>query len=184
VAIEQQLCARGVDFLLVTQNIDTLHEQAGSRALIKVHGSSASVRCSKTGCRHGAPGGFLPRSDQDFSAFLASGEAKDLPRCPACSSLLRPHLLWFDERYAEHRSYDVDRALRAAKQARVMLFVGTSFSVGITAALLKYGVARAKVYSIDPGGLKPHRRVEVIQIASEIALPMLAEAPGNQESSR
>ena len=54
VELERWQTARGGGFLLVTQNIDTLHEEAGSRRLIKVHGSSDRLRCSRQGCRHGA----------------------------------------------------------------------------------------------------------------------------------
>ena len=63
VAIEQWHCARGGEFVLVTQNVDTLHEKAGARALIKVHGSADRVRCSAYGCEHAAPKGSLMRAD-------------------------------------------------------------------------------------------------------------------------
>ena len=45
--LERWQSGRGGDFLLITQNIDTLHEQAGSQALVKVHGSADRVRCSR-----------------------------------------------------------------------------------------------------------------------------------------
>jgi hypothetical protein len=48
-------------FLLITQNIDTLHEQAGSLDLVKVHGSADRVRCAREGCLLGAPKGSLAR---------------------------------------------------------------------------------------------------------------------------
>ena len=56
-AIERWQVARGGRFLLVTQNVDPLHERAGSERLVKVHGSADRVRCSRHRCVHGAPHG-------------------------------------------------------------------------------------------------------------------------------
>src|SRR5688572_8040423 len=50
-ALESARAERGLEFLLVTQNVDTLHEAAGSTRMIKVHGSADRVRCSAPGCR-------------------------------------------------------------------------------------------------------------------------------------
>jgi len=169
--LEQWHVRRSAKFLLVTQNIDCLHEQAGSEALVKVHGSSDRVRCSKHGCINAAPRGSLARSTIDFAAFRTSPSAATVPRCPECQSSLRPHVLWFDERYDEHRGYEIVRVIRAAKQSRLVIFVGTSFAVGVTALILEYGVAKGRVFSVDPGGLKPHRRVEVVAEPAERALP-------------
>ena len=66
--------------MLVTQNIDTLHEMAGSRELVKVHGSADRVRCPRTGCRYGAPAGSLPPREADMEAFLAAPSSDTLPR--------------------------------------------------------------------------------------------------------
>ena len=52
--VVRALAGQGRDFLLVTQNIDTLHEQAGARRMVKVHGTSDRVRCARYGCEHGA----------------------------------------------------------------------------------------------------------------------------------
>ena len=64
---------------VLTQNIDVLHERAGSRRLIKVHGSSDRVRCSRTGCRHGAPAGSLARADVDLASFVEDPSPATLP---------------------------------------------------------------------------------------------------------
>ena len=55
VALERRQMARGPRFLLVTQNVDTLHEDAGSKELVKVHGSAARARCTRPGCANAAP---------------------------------------------------------------------------------------------------------------------------------
>ena len=104
-AIERWQVARGGRFLLVTQNVDPLHERAGSERLVKVHGSADRVRCSRHRCVHGAPRGSLPRAGIDMGAFKSEPVAANVPRCPSCGALLRQHVLWFDEFYDEHRDY-------------------------------------------------------------------------------
>lgn len=171
--LEQWLRRRARDFLLVTQNIDLLHEAAGSTAVVKVHGSSDRARCSRRRCELGAPRGTLPLAQVDFSAFRERPCEQTVPRCPRCGALLRPHILWFDERYDEHADYDVARVIRASKRAGLVIFVGTSFSVGVTAMLLERAVQRGPTFSVDPSGTRPHRRVEVLAQPSEVALPAL-----------
>jgi len=150
-ALERWQLAAGGRFLLVTQNIDTLHEQAGSRQLVKVHGSADRVRCSRVGCEHGAPKGSLPRADLDLSAFRREPSVDHLPRCPKCGALLRQHVLWFDEYYTEHEDYQFERVEREAARADLALCVGTSFSVGVTALILQLAFAREiPVLSVDP----------------------------------
>ena len=149
--LEQWMRARGGDRILITQNIDTLHEQAGSQRIIKVHGSSDRVRCSRNGCRLGAPSGSLPFQDSDFESFRAAPASETLPRCPECSSLLRAHVLFFDEFYLEHEDYRFQAAEEAVQAANVVLFIGTSFSVGITDLCLQAGLRRRlQMFSVDP----------------------------------
>lgn len=151
VDLEHWQRGRGGDFLLVTQNIDTLHEQAGSEALVKVHGSSDRLRCSHQGCRAGAPGGSLGRAEGYLRDFAAAPGPETLPRCPECGGLLRPHVLWFDEHYLEHRDYGFRRVEDALRTMDLALFVGTSFSVGITEMALQAGLGRrVPMLSIDP----------------------------------
>ena len=175
--LEAWHAARGTPFLLVTQNIDTLHEKAGSRELVKVHGTSGRVRCSVDGCELGAPRGSLPRADVDFAPFRAAMSDATVPRCPRCGAPLRAHVLWFDERYDEHVSYDIGRVRQAALRAGIVVFAGTSFAVGVTAMILEYAaMQRARVFSIDPAGLQPDPRVEIIAAGAEVVLPQVMGA--------
>ena len=97
------------EVLLVTQNIDDLHERAGSKNLIHMHGEILKRRCAECGdvqpCR------------EDLTIDLA---------CPACASLgsLRPHVVWFGEMPLE-----MDRILRALGEAELFLSIGTSGAV-------------------------------------------------------
>jgi len=103
-AIEQWHRDRGGRFLLMTQNIDTLHEQAGSVEVAKVHGSADRARCSSTRCPAGVTE-TVAMVDLDFSAFEQEPRLEAIPCCPRCHSLMRPHVLWFDEMYTSHVDY-------------------------------------------------------------------------------
>lgn len=154
--LERWQLGRGGDFLLVTQNVDTLHEKAGSRRMIKVHGTADRVRCSRDGCRLGAPGGSLPASEADFARFRETPAREHLPRCPECGSLLRAHALLFDEYYDAHVDYGFGEVRRAMERMALALFVGTSFSVGVTELVLREALGwRTPVFSIDPGATAP-----------------------------
>lgn len=178
-ALERWQLARGGEFLLVTQNVDALHDEAGSRALIHVHGRADRVRCARVGCEHGAPKGSLPRDPAATAAFLQDPKLETVPRCPACGSLLRQHVLWFDEYYTDHHDYHIDRVLRAAKNAGVVLFAGTSFAVGVTDMIVLRALARgADIFSIDPAGRFPHPRVLPLTAPAEKLLPALCDALG------
>lgn len=171
--LERWQTGRGHAFQLITQNIDTLHRKAGSQALIEVHGRADQVRCSKVGCRHGAPAGTIPRTEVDFARFRADPSAETLPRCPGCGSLIRAHVLWFDETYDAHASYGFEPAVRAMVAADVIVCVGTSFSVGITAIALR---TKARKWSIDPSAASQPPGVHHLRLAQEDALPAVARA--------
>lgn len=173
--IEERHTGGGGEFLLITQNVDTLHEQAGSKRLVKVHGTADRVRCSRTGCSNGAPSGSIPIVEVDFKAFHARPAADTVPRCPLCGSLVRAHALLFDEYYAEHQDYGFTRVENAASRAELIVFVGTSFSVGVTDLLTRSAWMRgAPALSIDPVG-SPPPRVEAFLDTAEILLPRVCE---------
>jgi NAD-dependent SIR2 family protein deacetylase len=178
VALERWQLDRGGRFLLVTQNLDPLHERAGSRELIKVHGSADRVRCSREGCRLGAPNGSIPRSQVDLAGFLSAPVRERVPRCPECQSLLRQHVLWFDELYSGHQDYQWERVLEGAATAELIIFVGTSLSVGVTERVLDSAHARhAPVFLIDPSA-RSIRGVIAIAAAAEVALVSVSRAVG------
>lgn len=107
----------GDEFTLITQNIDGLHEAAGSRNMLRLHGSLWSMRCVSDGKR------FADRRTQ-FDEIP--------PRCSECGALLRPDVVWFGE------TLDggvLQAALDAAQHARIMIVIGTSALVYPAAAL-------------------------------------------------
>ena len=98
-------------FFLCTQNVDDLHERAGSRNLIHMHGELARSRCDRE-C------GRPPIEDRALYASL-----DQVPRC-ACGGRLRPHIVFFGEIPLE-----MPRIEREISQSTLMLVIGTSGSV-------------------------------------------------------
>lgn len=172
--LERRTLERGGDFLLVTQNVDTLHEQAGSERLVKVHGSADRARCTRSRCASSAPYGSLPRPEMQIAEFLNDPRLETVPRCPDCRALLRQHVLWFDERYDSHVDYRFDLVLDTAARAERILFVGTSFSVGVTDAIVNVArVVGADVLSIDPSDHAVPFGVEPLKARAEDVLVAL-----------
>lgn len=174
VEIERWAGERGGGFLLVTQNVDPLHERAGQRNLVKVHGTSGRFRCSREGCRLGAPAGSIPGDRVDLGAFRTDPSAENLPTCPECGALLRAHVLLFDEYYQGHRDYGFERVMAAAAEASLLLFVGTSLAVGVTELLLRQAWLREiPVLLLDPAGRRQGvpEWVTLLQAPAEEALP-------------
>lgn len=105
------------EFLLVTQNVDGLHQRAGSVRVVELHGNITRVRCS----REGTP-----------VAQWNDADAATPPRCAACGAYLRPDVVWFEEML----SVDALRAAEvAANRCDVLLVAGTSAEVYPAAAL-------------------------------------------------
>lgn len=176
-ALERWHRDRGGRFLLVTQNIDTLHEQAGSVDAVKVHGSADRVRCSNPRCALGMTE-TIAITELDFPAFDAEPRLETIPRCPKCSSLMRPHVLWFDELYTSHADYRWPAVLDGCDRMQFVLAVGTSFSVGVTDMVrMEANRRRLPMFTIDPSAnldLGDPNAVHVREKAEEL-LPMVVE---------
>ena len=166
-------------FLLVTQNVDTLHERAGSERLVKVHGTADRFRCSRAGCRLGAPAGSLPREEVDVAAFRAEPSLATLPRCPECGAALRAHALFFDEYYAAHHDFQWERVIEAAERADLVVTAGTSHAVGVTEMVLRTALASGvPIVVVDPVRRRLPRGVEQLPAPAETLLAATCEALG------
>jgi NAD-dependent deacetylase len=174
-ALERWLATRGRNVLLVTQNIDTLHEQAGSARLVKVHGSADRCRCANDDCRFGAIDSFALEA-VDFEGFDRSPSLAAIPRCGECGSLVRPHVLWFDEFYTSHADYQWHLVEAAAERLGLLLCVGTSLAVGVT-AFLQSAAARhgAPMFLVEPGARPEgsHSKLRHVRGKAETLLPDL-----------
>jgi len=85
-------------------------------------------------------------------------------------------VLWFDETYDEHADYQIQRVVDAAEAAELVLFVGTSFSVGITDLLLNVAWRNgAAAFAVDPAPPpRPTPGVRFLRAAAEELLPAIA----------
>jgi NAD-dependent deacetylase len=121
------------DLLLVTQNVDDLHERAGARRLLHMHGALRSAWC--LGCDAHVP----------WDEELSSG-----PACPACgtSGELRPDIVWFGE-----MPYEMDRIDAALRRCDLFVSIGTSGAVYPAAGFVqtaRYAGARTLEINLDP----------------------------------
>jgi NAD-dependent deacetylase len=97
---------------------------------------------------------------------------------------VRQHVLWFDEYYDSQRDYQWPRVLEAASLADAVLFIGTSFSVGVTDLVLTAALERrCPVVSIDPAASVPHSAVVALRSRAEEILPALCEGLATPSSS-
>ena len=120
---------------VVTQNIDGLHQRAGSSDVIELHGSMLRFKCLR-----GRHTGFVL---DDFA-----GQDEKPPRCPECDGLLRPDVVWFGEALPDDA---IDRARELSASCDVMLVVGTSGVVFPAAAMpLVAKEAGATVIDVNP----------------------------------
>ena len=159
-AIAAFLAARP-DATLATQNVDGLHERAGSRRVVRLHGSLWRLRCTRDG-----------EETEDERADLGPLP----PRC-ACGALLRPGVVWFGEPLPEDA---LAEATSAARAARVVVVAGTSSLVYPAAALPGIaGDAGAFVVEVNPAPT-PLSGIADERIAGPagVVLPRLAEAAG------
>lgn len=165
---------------VITQNVDGLHLKAGTKNLVEIHGSAHKVRCTNKNCGYGAPRGFLSWTgegqgylEEQFQVFREEPIRKNVPRCPVCRKYLRAHVLWFDEQYTGHEDYRLDDAYEWTEAGTVLIFVGTSNSVGITMmASMPFHDKGLPIFNMDPHATIP----DTLQIKgrAEIILPRLA----------
>jgi len=131
---------RGFVQSLITQNIDGLHDRAGSQDVVEVHGSIRTARCLECGER-------VPL-EQVVSALRDA----PAPPCPSCGSILKPDVVMFGELLPVE---PIDRAFELAHRAGLLLVVGSSLEVHPVAALPEEAVAAGAKLAIVNRGPTP-----------------------------
>ena len=122
---------RATEFTLITQNVDGLHDIAGSKNIIKLHGDIWLVRCTECGAER-----------------IERAELNDLPPRCKCGAMLRPAVVWFGESLPEGA---IERATSAVQRAEVLIVAGTSAQVYPAAGLIPLAIAnRATVIEVNP----------------------------------
>lgn len=132
---------------IVTQNIDGLHQQAGSKRVFEVHGNCTSCRCQQ--CKEEYPAALL--RDQ-----LAAGA--DVPLSPCCRAVLRPGVVLFGDRMAD----DFAAAQREAFRSDFCLVAGTSLTVW-PAAEIPAAVGRFAIVNREPTPLDDRAELRIAE---------------------
>jgi NAD-dependent deacetylase len=150
---------RAPQFTLVTQNVDGLHDRAGSRNLRKVHGDIWTLRCTR-----------CSRQWRDLRPSLP-----ELPPHCECGALARPGVVWFGESLPEDVWSD---AVEAARRAGLLLVIGTSAVVYPAAGLVQLAQSSgAKVVEINVAETPVSAQVDVSWRAPAAeALPQLIQS--------
>jgi NAD-dependent deacetylase len=144
------------DVEVITQNVDNLHERAGSSKVLHLHGELSKVRST------GNPN----------TVFELDGwELKKGDTCDE-GHQLRPHIVWFGEAVPL-----IEEAAQIASQADLFAVIGTSLAVYPAAGLVDYAPADAPIYLIDPNEVPQprNRHVKIINEKASIGVPILKE---------
>ena len=144
------------EVVVVTQNIDNLHERAGSSKIIHLHGEITKVRST---------------TDENLVYDLDGWELKWGDVCEN-GSQLRPHIVWFGEMVPM-----MEVAIREVLDADLVLVVGTSLVVYPAASLLQYAPASAPLFCVDPSIDESmfQNKVTLIKEGAASGMPKMAD---------
>ena len=144
------------DVEIVTQNVDNLHERAGSTKVMHLHGELTKVRSTgDPSLVHELDGWELKRGDLCEKGYQ-----------------LRPHIVWFGESVPL-----IEEAVRIITTADAVAVIGTSLAVYPAAGLVDYVPHDAPIYLVDPNEIPvpQHREVEIIRENASIGVPILKD---------
>ncbi len=142
------------DVFIITQNVDDLHERAGSTNVLHLHGELLKVRST-----------VIKSSTLDWNEDLNLGDlCKD-------GYQLRPHIVWFGEAVPE-----MDNAIRTVMQSNLLIIIGTSMQVYPAAGLMQYAKSNAKIFFIDPNpSINSKGKITVIADKATSGVPKAIE---------
>ena len=140
---------KAYEVVVVTQNVDNLHERAGSSLVIHLHGELTKVTSS-----------FQPNNPRYIRELTPEEYEVKMGDTAEDGSQLRPFIVWFGEAVP-----NIEVATDYVQQADIVIIIGTSLNVYPAAGLLYYAKSDAELYLIDPADVNvPYgRQVQVIQ---------------------
>lgn len=147
------------DVTVITQNVDNLHERAGSTRIIHLHGELTKVRPEN--CCNDMDG----FSEQ--TVFDIGNDSISIGDLAPNGAQLRPHIVWFGEAVPK-----IEAAIDAVEAADVLLIVGTSLQVYPAAGLYRYAKSDTPIYIIDPNDV-PVRDGRVTHIKEKATTGMV-----------
>lgn len=142
------------DVTIITQNVDDLHERAGSTNVIHLHGELLKVRST-------------------FDEALVLDWKEDLNLGHFCehNHQLRPHIVWFGEMVPM-----IEVAAEVVEKADAVIIVGTSMQVYPAAGLVQYAKTEAHIYFVDPKpSISESKRITVFAENASIGIPKVVE---------
>ena len=145
------------DIEIITQNVDNLHEKAGSTHVMHLHGELMKYRSVKDSSKVYA---FTPEYNE-----IKLGDVDDK------GNQLRPHIVWFGEAVPM-----IEPAIRITQTADIFVVIGTSLNVYPAAGLLDYVKPNVPIYLIDPKEVNTNnRQIQVIQDVASKGVEKLME---------
>lgn len=144
------------DVTIITQNVDNLHEKAGSKMVLHLHGELLKARSTAD-----------ENDILDWENDLITGD------CDKNGNQLRPHIVWFGEEVPA-----LEEALTIVQKADIIAVVGTSLQVYPAAGLIHYGKPGVPIYYIDPKPATIYELanpLEVIPMSATKGVPYLRE---------
>lgn len=136
--------------LIVTQNVDNLHERAGSTQVLHLHGELNKLRSTH---------------DENYIIDFFGDQTLDMADPQGYP--MRPHIVWFGENVPA-----IETAVAWAQQADIVLIVGTSLKVYPAAGLAQCAPPRAEIYYIDPHPA-PVDGVEIVALPAAVGVPQI-----------
>ncbi len=143
---------RAHEVVVITQNVDDLHERAGSSRIIHLHGQLTKARSTL---------------DPDYIVELGYRPISLGDRCPA-GAQLRPHIVWFGEMVPA-----MDEAAAEMENADAVVVIGTSLQVYPAAGLAELAPANARLFLVDPHPGRVPSGYRVIAQSAELGVPAL-----------
>ncbi len=144
------------DVHVITQNIDNLHERAGSTKILHLHGELTKARST---------------ADPSLIYEIGYNDIRPGDKCEK-GSQLRPHIVWFGEAVPM-----MDEAVRITSSADIFVVIGSSLNVYPAAGLIEYAPAQAFLWLIDPNDviIPINRKVKVIKEKASTGVAILTE---------
>ncbi|AXT55818.1 NAD-dependent deacylase [Aquimarina sp. AD1] len=139
---------------VITQNVDDLHERAGSSNVVHLHGELLKVR-------------------SQFDENLVLDWKTDLNLGDLCehNSQLRPHIVWFGEEVPM-----LDKAIKITEQADILIIIGTSMQVYPAASLVQFAPVNTPIYFIDPKpAISPKENLTILAEKATIGVPKVVQ---------
>jgi NAD-dependent deacetylase len=140
--------AQGTLEAVITQNIDGLHQKAGSRRVLEVHGSVRNGHCRRCGRAY------------EYEALKAKVLTEPIARCESCGGVVKPDIVFFGEAVRE-----MEEASRVAARAEVFLVIGSSLTVYPAAVLPQYASGQVVVVNQGPVEMSSSEWVRVDEAA-------------------